>query len=273
MEWADRMNMAVRYIEDNLKSEIDYAELGKITFSSSYHFQRMFSCMAGMPLSEYIRKRRMSLAATEILRGARVIDVSLSFGYNSPTAFNRAFKSVHGVAPSALRQGGVMVKLFPPITFRITVKGAEEMNFRIEKREAFKIVGKSMEICHDIEKNHVIIPDMWDRLKADGTLECLVDCVGVEPEGVLGVCSCNDDGPWTYTIGVSSDVEAEGLESFTIPAATWAIFSGAGSGISVQELEGRIVSEWLPASGYEYANLPDIEVYLDPDPSNTRYEV
>lgn len=273
MDWADRMNMALDYIEKNIRTEIDYTVLGRISCSSSYHFQRMFSCMAGMPLSEYIRRRKMSLAASEILKGARIIDVSLSFGYNSPTAFNRAFQSVHGVPPSMLRQEGVNVKLYPPITFRLTIKGAEEMNFRIEKREAFKVVGVSEEIFHDIEKNHIVIPAMWDRIRDNGTLDKITGLIDAEPKGVLGVCSCNDDGPWRYIIGVASEVEAEGLECFTVPAATWAIFSGSGSGVSIQELENRIVTEWLPGSGYEYANIPDIEVYLDSDPSNMRYEV
>lgn len=273
MDWAERMNAAMKYIEDNLRGEIDYRELGRISFSSSYHFQRMFSCMAGMPLSEYIRKRRMSLAASEILRGAKVLDVALSFGYNSPTAFNRAFQSVHGVAPSALRQDGVNVKLFPPIAFTIMVKGAEEMNFRIEKRDAFKVVGVSQEIFHDIEKNHVIIPEMWDKLRAEGKLARLAQLIDAEPKGVLGVCRSNDDGPWNYVIGVACETEQDGFESFTVPAATWAIFSGSGSGVSIQQLESRIVSEWLPGSGYEYANVPDIEIYLDPGPDEIRYEV
>ena len=129
MEWIDRLNDAIGYIEEHLRGEIDAAQLGKIACCSSYHFQRMFTYMAGIPLSEYIRRRRMSLAAVDLQgKNVKIIDVAGKYGYNSPTAFNRAFQSVHGVAPSAVKNEGVSVKSFPPIQFKITVKGVEEMN-------------------------------------------------------------------------------------------------------------------------------------------------
>ena len=154
MEWIDRLNDAIGYIEEHLRGEIDAAQLGKIACCSSYHFQRMFTYMAGIPLSEYIRRRRMSLAAVELQgKNVKIIDVAGKYGYNSPTAFNRAFQSVHGVAPSAVKNEGVSVKSFPPIQFKITVKGVEEMNYRIETKEAFRIVGVSVPLDKDIEKN------------------------------------------------------------------------------------------------------------------------
>ena len=151
MEWIDRLNDAIGYIEEHLRGEIDAAQLGKIACCSSYHFQRMFTYMAGIPLSEYIRRRRMSLAAVDLQgKNVKIIDVAGKYGYNSPTAFNRAFQSVHGVAPSAVKNEGVSVKSFPPIQFKITVKGVEEMNYRIETKEAFRIVGVSVPLDKDI---------------------------------------------------------------------------------------------------------------------------
>ena len=92
--------------------------------------------------------------------------------------------------------------------------------------------------------------------------------------GLLGVSACGDEEEWRYFIAVSSSQPApEGLEEYTIPAFTWAVFPGGGTGRSIQELEQRIVTEWLPTSGYEYADGPDVEVYLNPDPQNTQYEV
>ena len=143
MEWVDGLNETIRYIEDHLTEDIDYARLGQIACCSAYHYQRMFAYMAGMPLSEYIRRRRMSLAAVDLLAGARVLDVALRYGYQSPTAFNRAFQAVHGAAPSAVREPGVSIKSFPPLRFTIMIKGAEEMEYRIEQRESFRIVGVS----------------------------------------------------------------------------------------------------------------------------------
>lgn len=274
MEWIERWNEAIGYIEEHLTEEIDMGQLGRIACCSSYHFQRMFTYMAGIPLSEYIRRRRMSLAAVDLQgRGMKIIDVAGRYGYSSPTAFNRAFQSVHGIAPSALKRDGVSVKSFPPITFKITVKGVEEMNYRIETKEAFRIVGVSVPLEKDIEKNFAAIPAKWGEIAADGTLQRLTGMMDAQPLGVLGVSICNDAEAWRYYIAVSSSQPADGLEEYTVPPATWAVFPGSGTSQSIQELERRIVTEWLPTSGYEYGNAPDVEVYLNPDPANAQYEV
>lgn len=274
MEWIERLNRAIVYIEENLTAEIDYGQLARIACCSAYHFQRMFSYMAGMPLSEYIRRRKMSLAAVD-LQGddVKIIDVAAKYGYQSPTAFNRAFQSIHGFAPSVVKAGGVSVKSFPPITFKITVKGVEEMNYRIETKDAFRIVGVSVPLEKEIEKNFAVIPSKWQEVSADGTLEKLIKMMDQEPMGVLGVSRCNGEEPWRYYIAVSTAKQAEGMEEYVVPAATWAVFPGTGTNQSIQELEQRIVTEWLPTSGYEYADAPDLEVYLNPDPQNAKYEV
>lgn len=274
MEWIERLNDAVGYIEEHLTEEIDYERLGKIACCSSYHFQRMFTYMAGVPLSEYIRRRRMSLAAVDLQStGIKIIDVAGKYGYNSPTAFNRAFQSVHGIAPSAVKNEGVSVKSFPPVSFKIIVKGVEEMNYRIETKDAFRIVGVSVPLEKDIEKNFAVIPRKWQETAVNGTLQKLTGLMDTQPMGVLGVSTCNDTEPWRYYIAVSSSQTDRDLEEYTVPAATWAVFPGAGTNQSIQELERRIVTEWLPTSGYEYGNAPDVEVYLNPDPQNAQYEV
>lgn len=274
MEWIERLNHAISYMEEHLKDDIDYGQLGKIACCSAYHFQRMFTYMAGTPLSEYIRRRKMSLAAVELQGGdKKIIDVAVEYGYQSPTAFNRAFQSVHGVAPSAVKNEGVSVKSYPPIAFKITVKGVEEMNYRIEKKDAFRIIGVSQPLDKEIENNFAVVPTMWQEAAINGTIQKLAGMMDAAPMGLLGVSACNNPEQWKYFIAVSSTKEAEGFEEYTIPAATWAIFPGAGTNQSVQELEQRIVTEWLPTSGYEYANAPDIEVYLNPDPQNAQYEV
>ncbi len=274
MEWIERLNDAVGYIEEHLTEEIDYERLGKIACCSSYHFQRMFTYMAGVPLSEYIRRRRMSLAAVDLQStGIKIIDVAGKYGYNSPTAFNRAFQSVHGIAPSAVKNEGVSVKSFPPVSFKLIVKGVEEMNYRIETKAAFRIVGVSVPLEKDIEKNFAVIPRKWQEIVMNGTLRKLTGLMDTQPMGVLGVSTCNDTEPWRYYIAVSSSQTDKDLEECTVPAATWAVFPGAGTNQSIQELERRIVTEWLPTSGYEYGNAPDVEVYLNPDPQNAQYEV
>ena len=274
MEWIERLNHAITYIEEHLTEEIDYEQLGRIACCSTFHFQRMFAYMAGVPLSEYIRRRKMSLAAVDLQgNGAKIIDIAGKYGYNSPTAFNRAFQSIHGIAPSAVKNEGVSVKSFPPVTFKITVKGVEEMNYRIETKDAFRIVGVSVPLYKDIEKNFTIIPPKWQEITMNGTVQKLVDMMDTPPMGVLGVSTCNDTEPWRYYIAVSTSKANDELEEYTVPASTWAIFSGSGTNQSIQELEQRIITEWIPTSGYEYSNAPDIEVYLNPDPQNAQYEV
>jgi len=311
MEWVERLNQSVHYIEGHLTEEIDYGQLGKIACCSAYHYQRMFAYMAGVTLSEYIRRRKMSLAAVDLQNGGKVIDVAEKYGYHSPTAFNRAFQSVHGIAPSLVKGEGVSVKSFPPIAFQIAVKGAEAMNYRIETKEAFRIVGICAPLEKELEKNFMAVPKLWEQAAMDGTLQRLAEMMdgtaqrladgmddtaqrpadGMEqklpdgavqkqvrvadaaPVGLLGVSACGDEEQWRYFIAVASSAECGAFEEYTVPAATWAIFPGTGVSQSIQELEQRIVTEWLPNSGYEYGNAPDIEVYLNPDPSNAQYEV
>lgn len=276
MEWIERLNKAIIYIEEHLTKEIDYEELGKIACCSAYHFQRMFAYMANVPLSEYIRRRKMSLAAVDLQGGdEKIIDIAQKYGYNSPTAFNRAFQTVHGIAPSLVKGGGVAVKSFPPLMFKIMVKGVEELNYRIEKKEAFRVVGVSQPLHKEVEENFMIVPQMWQDAAVNGTIQKLAGMKDSPVMGVLGVSVCNDEEQWKYFIAVSSSAPVdEGLEEYIVPAFTWAIFPGEGAcPQAIQELERRIVAEWLPTSGYEYDNGPDIEVYLNPDPQQAEFEV
>ena len=275
MDWIKRLNAAINYIEEHLTEEPDYDRLGKIACCSAYHFQRMFGYMAGVPLSEYIRRRRMSRAAVDLQNGdQRIIDVAAKYGYESPTAFNRAFQSVHGFAPSQTREAGRTLTSFPAISFQMTIKGAVQMDYRIETREAFRIVGVSAPLEREIEKNFEAVPRMWGKAAQDGTIAQLAGLMDTRPQGILGVSACYGAAEqWRYYIAVASTLPAPNFEEYTVPAATWAIFSGQGSGVSIQTLEQRIVTEWLPTSGYEYGDGPDVEIYFDPTPENTRYEV
>lgn len=275
MEWIERLNSAMQYLEEHLTEEIDYEQVARVACCSSYHFQRMFTYMADLPLSEYLRRRRMSVAAAELQSGAKILDVALKYGYASPTAFNRAFQSVHGMAPSKVKNPGVTLKAFPPISFTITIKGAVEMNYRIEQKNAFRMVGVSQPMSREVEENFAKVPLLWQRVAQDGTLPRLLAQMDGQPQGVLGVCACNTEEDWRYVIGVASEQPApEGMEEYQVGAFTWAIFTGQGEcPAAIQQLEQRIVTEWLPTSGYEYANGPDVELYLSPDPGKAVFEV
>jgi len=274
MDWVDRLNQSMDYIEAHLTGEIDAQELGRIACCSAYHYQRMFACMAGITLAEYIRRRRMSLAAVDLQSGGmKILDAADKYGYRSPTAFNRAFQSFHGVPPSAVKKPGTAVRSFSPIRFHVSVKGAAEMEYRIESKGAFRIVGVSAPLDKELENNFMAVPRLWQEASANGTIQQLAALMDGAPTGLLGVSICNDEEPWRYFIAVSSTRERGAFEEYTVPPSTWAIFSGSGTNLSLQDLEKQILTQWLPTSGYEYANAPDIEVYLNPDPQNAKYEV
>lgn len=277
MEWTERFNKAIGYIEEHITEEIDYGKVAEIACCSSYHFQRMFAYLADVPLSEYIRRRRMSLAVADLQSGnEKIVDIALKYCYSSPTAFNRAFQSVHGIAPSMVKSDGVSLKLFPPISFKITVKGVMEMNYRIEKRDAFRIVGVAEPLEKEIEKNFEIVPKMWEKASVNGTVQKLSAMMDSQPMGILGVCIGNDHAEdWRYFIAVASTQDAgDSFEEYTVQPFTWAVFPGEGQcPAAIQDLEKRIITDWLPTSGFEYDNGPDIEVYLNADPLNAKFEV
>ncbi|MDK2813505.1 MAG: AraC family transcriptional regulator [Clostridiales bacterium] len=276
MDWIERLNLSLEYIEQNLTEKPDYEKIARIACCSAYHFQRMFAYLAGVPLGEYIRRRRMTLAAAELQTGdAKVIDLALKYGYDSPTAFNRAFQGVHGIAPSAARERGVSLQAFLPISFKIMVKGAAQMEYRIEQKESFRIVGLSAPLKENLEENFQVVPQLWAKAAQEGVMPKLAAMMDTPIKGVLGVSACMGKD-WYYYIAAASTLPLAdtGFVEYTVPACTWAVFPGTGSMPgSIQTLEQRIVTEWLPTSGYEYADAPDVELYLTPDPQNATFEV
>lgn len=276
MEWLKKLNEALDYIEDNLKGEIKYDKAAKIACCSKYHFQRMFSYISGTPLSEYIRPRRLTMAAFDLQSGDKVINVAMRYGYESPTSFNRAFQNIHGISPSAAQKEGVCLKAFPRITFKISIKGVAEMDYKIIKKDEFRIIGVKEKLKNDIESNFETVPKMWREVAKSGTLAELVPLMNKEPMGVLGVSACiGDEVDWEYYIAVSSDKQTPGgMCEYKVPACTWVVFTGEGPmPTAIQDIEKRAITEWLPTSGYEYGDAPDIEVYLNEDPQNSKFEV
>jgi len=162
MDWIERLNKAIAFMEEHMTEEIDYNQVAKIACCSSYHFQRMFAYIAGVPLPEYVRRRKMSLAVVDLQSGdEKIIDVALKYGYSSPTAFNRAFQSIHGIAPSRAKEEGVLLKSYPMISFKLIAKGVEEMEFRIEKKDAIRVLGVSTPLNSDVTKAYEEAEALW----------------------------------------------------------------------------------------------------------------
>lgn len=241
MDWLKGWNDALDYLEEHLDGDADPAVMGRLVGCSPYHFQRMFSYLAGIPLGEYIRRRRMTLAAADLRAGKKVLDVALRCGYDSPTSFNRAFQAVHGIAPSLAKQDGVKLKAFPRIRFKFVVKGATEMEYQIVQKSAFRIVGFRTPIPADQEESFRCVPGFWEE--TGHRLGELIPLMDQGFPGVLGVCTMAEEN--FYYIAVASDAAPpDGGCVWTVPAATWAVFSGQGqSPAAIQELQKRIVSE------------------------------
>lgn len=203
----------------------------------------------------------------------KIVDLALKYGYDSPTSFNRAFQSLHGIAPSTARLEGIPLKAFSRIRISISIKGEAEMNYRIEKKEAFRIVGVRESMRVNLEENFVKVPRLWLQAAQDGSIMKLAQMMNRPPFGILGVSTCMDGAEMDYYIGASTDMPVpEGMEETVIPGGTWAVFECTGPlPNAMQDMQKRIITEWLPASGYEYADAPDIEVYSDGDQQASDY--
>jgi len=268
MNWIEGFGKVIKYIEENLDSSLDYEHMAGILGYSTYHFQRLFMMLSGLPLSEYIRNRRLSEAAIELQAGQnKVIDVAFKYGYSSPTSFNRAFKVLHGVTPSEVCKKEVMIKAFPPLSFDLKVKGAETINYRIAQMDAFRVVGKCCITTAENGQCYRDIPAFWEKLIQSGGPGSILSLIDAQPTGLLGISDYNPEksSTFNYFIAVSSSRPApEGMEEFNVPAASWAIFPHQKSEpTTIQAFQQRILMEWLPTSGFEFAKAPDVERYDD----------
>lgn len=278
MDWLQKMNSAINYMEANLDNEIDLNKVGNIAGCNSYQFGRVFSYMANATPAEYIRRRRLTRAAFDLQGSdAKVIDVALRYGYDSPTSFTRAFSALHGITPNEAKKGEGAFVSYPPISFQISIKGVHAMNYRIETKEAFRMVGPRITTTLKDDQAFKDIPEFWGRFGASGGIGQLCSIMNTEPKGVFGLGISEPEGNSDnfYYIAVASTLPVpEGMYEFTVPASTWAIFEGVGKmPEAIQNLQQQIYTEWMPSSGYEYnAFAPDMEVYSDGNQQDDSYK-
>ncbi|MCL2421963.1 MAG: AraC family transcriptional regulator [Defluviitaleaceae bacterium] len=277
MDLLTQLNRAMIYVEENICSDLTLGDVSSVTAYSEYHFGRMFYYIAEMPLSEYIRKRKLSLAAMDLQSGCdKVIDLAVKYGYDSADSFTRAFVKQHGITPTVARKSGAVLKIFPPITFQIKIKGVHGMNMRIEKKEAFEVFGIERIFNIGAEGNNV--PEFWAECHKNGSYEKLFDdACGVRmPPGEFKAGPCVVNGfvgvhepgggvmPYMICAVKTEKCKTEGYKIAQIPAATWAVFRSEESddiGVHIPNLFNRAYSEWLPSSGYDKGAGPDMEIY------------
>jgi len=274
MDWQERMNRAITWIEAHLTQEIEWEDAAREAACSLFHFLRMFEVITGLTAGDYVRRRRLSLAAMELASDdAKIIDLALRYGYESPDAFTKAFRKLFGCTPTEARRPGVRLRSYPPITFSITLKGAHAMDYRIEPKPALSLTGMTIRTTTRDGQASQEIPALWQRCLHDGSFEKLRALVPPGSTiGVAGVSAEFDMATQEFSYGIAIETPADraalpqGCRDIAVPPATWGVFEARGPlPASIQGVMQRIFGEWFPTSGWEHADAPELEIYSPGD--------
>lgn len=276
-DWIKSFQRSIDFIEENLEGELDAAQIAAVMNVSSFYYQRIFAILCGITVGEYIRSRRPSLAGSELARkNARIIDIALKYGYDTPEGFTRAFARFYGATPSEVRKGKP-VRSFARLSVAITMKGGNTMDYRIVKKPAFKVIEKRTVQTISEDKNLQTIPKLWEDCNSDGTTERLLN-YAADKKYIYGICYNNpyaEEATFDYSIAAIYDGTEipEGFTVSEIPARTWAVFECRGAmPDAIQQLWHKIVTEFFPSSGYKPTEEFDIEAYTDGDMTAPDYE-
>ncbi len=272
MDWIKNLNNALKFIENNLDGKIDYTEIANSANTSKFHFLRTFSMFTGKTVGEYVKERRLSKATKDLLDGReKIIDIALKYGYENHGAFSKAFKRFHGISPSQVNKTNRVLKAAPPLKFSLTVKGEEIVDYRIEKREKFRVIGKSITIPYMSYKPG---EKFWKEEISNGNWEKLNNLSS--ELGVMGInYNPNDEKKEiSYMIGIEAkEIIEPANEIIDIPKLTWAIFNRKGPmPDSMSKLWSDIMKEWFPATDYIHADAPALERYISWDQSTGIHE-
>ncbi|MFJ1914199.1 GyrI-like domain-containing protein [Streptomyces sp. NPDC088147] len=264
----ERLNQAMEHIERNLGQPIEVAELARIAVTSEYHFRRLFSALAGIPLSEYIRRRRLTVAGADVLGGERtLLDVAVRYGYGSGEAFARAFRALHGVGPGEARRTGATLRSQPRMSFRLIVEGSTDMRYRVVQKPEFRVVGPKTRVPLVHEGMNPAIVSFIRGLGRETLqrLEQLGERSGQEPRGIVAVTddlseSRAEGTELDYLHGVVTEAAApEGMETLTVPAGTWAVFESSGEfPRALQYLWRDVYTQWFPSNPYRSVPGPEL---------------
>ena len=268
MELVESLNAALQYLEKHLLDETDSAKAARHVGLSRFYLERTFAALTGMSVSEYIRARRLTLAAQALLTGdQKVIDLALKYGYDTPESFTKAFSRFHGVTPSSVRRMSTLLRCQNPLVISIKMEGANIMNYKIEQMDAFTVVGAEQSFQMDTSTRE--IPKFWEAFFQQGLHEKVIP--------MFGICFDADaSGNFPYLIGEvlkDGNEVPQGLTTREIPAHQWARFSCIGPMPgAIQSMTKQIYSEWLPTNGtYEVAQYMEIEMYSEGDTTAADY--
>lgn len=262
MGWIEDIDKAIRYIEENITGDLSIDEIAKQVLISPFYFQKGFAMPCGFTVGEYIRQRRLTLAGSELVStDAKIIDIALKYGYESPDSFTKAFTRFHGVTPTAVRKDGVMIKSFAPLKIKLSLEGGYVMDYKIMEKPSFTVMGVSKTFRYEGAGTEV--PQFWAEHRQTGRNQTVCGMYGVSIDERMG------GDTFEYLIADDYKPSAEVPDGFiakTIPAFTWAVFACRGTMPNAfQELHRQIFSEWLPnCRDYEIAAGYNIEMYSDP---------
>ncbi|MFE6287589.1 GyrI-like domain-containing protein [Streptomyces sp. NPDC057877] len=279
----DRLNQCMEHIERHLEQPLDVVELARVAATSEYHLRRLFSALAGMPLSEYVRRRRLTVAGAEVLGGrGTLLEIAVRYGYGSGEAFARAFRAMHGVGPGAARRDGSPLVSQARLTFRLTIEGSSSMRYRVVDRSDFTIVGMKARVpLVHVGPNQAIIDFVRgiDR-QVVAELEGLAD---QDPQGMVAVCDDLDPSraegtELDYYHGVvvtAADSVPEGVVALPVPAGSWAVFTTSGPAPeAIQYLWRDVFTQWFPSNPYRSRPGPEIlRTRLSPDGKEAEAEL
>lgn len=279
MEWIAAMQQAIDYMEAHLLEEINYEDVSRQIHTSSYEFHRTFSFLTGMTPNTYIRNRRLSMAARDIVEtDGKIAEIAMKYGYETPESFTKAFTRFHGIAPKFARDFSAKLALFNPLVIKITVEGGKSMDYRIvqtQQQKFLAVVGSFRnEIIND-ENNHDI-PDFWDACGKQNLIAPLCNLRPAGKQDVYGLCSPTKEGADTfeYGIGIRVDedtlafdpaaMEADGYRLWDVRPGTYAVFECIGTdGDCISETWSKFYSEFLPQMGFEAVSETDYEIYFE----------
>ncbi len=282
MDWVKGIQHAIDYVEDHITETIDYEQVAKQAYSSSFHFQRVFSILCDYTLGDYIRMRRLSLAGYDLAStDAKVIDIAYKYGYDSPESFSRAFTRFHGVTPSQAKQSGTALKSFSPLALRLAFQGGSTLEYRVETLDAFQIICRKKQVAYKAELTSYEISNYWSECIKDGTIDSLIKYIpkqNIFKDCIVGASFGMDatSREFPYAIGAHYNgipVVDENLTVEKIPAHTYIVFPCKGKmPEAFQELYQRIYSEFFAISDYQPIGGTDFEAYPSGDVKNPDYQ-
>ncbi|WP_343209918.1 AraC family transcriptional regulator [Anaerolentibacter hominis] len=262
MEWTECISTAVSYIEEHITEDITIEDIAKQAMVSPFYFQKGFAMLCGFTVGEYMKKRRLTLAGSELIStDRRIIDIALTYGYDSPDSFTKAFTRFHGATPTSVRKGEAMIKSFASLKIKLILEGGYTMDYKIVQKDQFTVIGISKKLKYDEAES--TIQNLWAEFNQTGQNSHISSMYGISIDEDM------EGNEFEYLIGDNYDPAFDipaGFMTRVIPAHTWAVFACKGAASrSLQDTHEKIFSEWLPGcKDYEIAAGYHIEMYNDP---------